>query len=33
MSYEPWPQAALGIMILMMLIGGGAGSTLSLIHI
>ena len=27
MSYERWPQAALGIMILMMLIGGGAGST------
>ena len=27
MSHERWPQAALGIMILMMLIGGGAGST------
>ena len=27
MSYERWPQAALSIMILMMLIGGGAGST------
>lgn len=27
MSYAGWPQAALGIMILMMLIGGGAGST------
>ena len=27
MSYERWPQAAIGIMILMMLIGGGAGST------
>lgn len=27
MSYAGWPQAAVGIMILMMLIGGGAGST------
>lgn len=26
-SYEGWPQCAVGIMILMMLIGGGAGST------
>ena len=27
MSYADWPQAALGIMIVMMLIGGGIGST------
>ena len=27
MSYGGWPQAATGIMILMMLIGGGTGST------
>ena len=27
MSYEGWPQAAITIMILMMLIGGGIGST------
>ena len=27
MSYENWPQAAITIMILMMLIGGGMGST------
>ena len=27
MSYAGWPQAAIGIMILMMLIGGGTGST------
>lgn len=27
MSYENWPQCAVGIMLLMMLIGGGAGST------
>ena len=26
-SYAGWPQAAIGIMILMMLIGGGTGST------
>ena len=27
MSYAGWPQAAIGVMILMMLIGGGTGST------
>ncbi|BBK22360.1 potassium transporter [Amedibacterium intestinale] len=27
MPYQDWPQAALGIMIIMMLIGGGIGST------
>ena len=27
MSYETWPQAAITIMIIMMLIGGGMGST------
>ena len=27
MSYAGWPQAAIGVMILMMLVGGGTGST------
>lgn len=27
MPYQDWPQAALGMMILMMLVGGGIGST------
>ena len=27
MGYQEWPQMSLGIMILLMLIGGGIGST------